>query len=78
MKYKKSLSFRFSFDVLQHKVTPKTSFGVKNVQLEGLTKVLFEGDGQSATILISNSQLATEFSAKKSGKKTILLFFYQV
>ena len=75
IKYQSSFAFTFAFDVLEHKVNRNEKFEFPGGILDDLTKVEFQGEETSSYVLISNSLLTSEFSAKKSGAKEYCYFY---
>lgn len=75
IKYQSSFAFTFAFDVLEHKVNRNEKFEFPGGVLDNLTKVVFQGQNTSSYVLISNSLLTSEFSAKRSGAKEYCYFY---
>lgn len=75
MKYKESFAFKFDFDVTAHTVNKAASLLLPGLTLENLTQVTFTGNEDSVPIFVSNSLLASGFSAQKSGRKLYCYFY---
>lgn len=75
MKYKQSYAVETAFSVQEYAVNNNATIDLPGFQLTDFTSVLLKGEGEEVTIHVSNSLLASEFAATKSGGKRYCYFF---